>query len=47
MTTTEASTDTTTGTTGPVPVRLDFERHAAGFSRALAQLDQAATLQER
>jgi AhpD family alkylhydroperoxidase len=43
MTTTEASTDTTTGTTGPVPVRLDFERHAAGFSRALAHLDQAAT----
>jgi AhpD family alkylhydroperoxidase len=43
MTTTEASADTTTGTTGPVPVRLDFERHAAGFSRALARLDQAAT----
>jgi AhpD family alkylhydroperoxidase len=26
-----------------VPVRLDFERHAAGFYRALAHLDQAAT----
>jgi AhpD family alkylhydroperoxidase len=28
---------------GPVPARLDFDTHAAGFSRALAQLDQAAT----
>jgi AhpD family alkylhydroperoxidase len=29
--------------TTPVPVRLDFDRHAAGFARALAHLDQAAT----
>ncbi len=26
-----------------MPVRLDFDRHAAGFSRAMAHLDQAAT----
>ncbi len=26
-----------------IPVRLDFDGHAAGFARALAQLDQAAT----
>jgi AhpD family alkylhydroperoxidase len=26
-----------------VPVRLDFDRHGAGFARALAHLDQAAT----
>jgi AhpD family alkylhydroperoxidase len=38
MTTTE-----TTQRTPQVPVRLDFDRHAAGFSRALARLDQAAT----
>jgi AhpD family alkylhydroperoxidase len=27
----------------PVPVRLDFDRHAAAFARALAHLDRAAT----
>ena len=27
----------------PVPVRLDFDQHAAGFSRAMAHLDRAAT----
>jgi AhpD family alkylhydroperoxidase len=33
--TTEATTD--------IPVRLDFDAHAAGFSRAMARLDTAAT----
>jgi AhpD family alkylhydroperoxidase len=33
---------TTTDTT-PIPNRLDFDTHAAGFSRALARLDSAAT----
>ena len=26
-----------------IPIRLDFDSHAAGFSRAMAQLDKAAT----
>jgi AhpD family alkylhydroperoxidase len=30
-------------TTTPIPVRLDFDAHAARFSRAMGQLDQAAT----
>jgi AhpD family alkylhydroperoxidase len=34
---------TTTQNAPQVTVRLDFERHAAGFYRALAHLDQAAT----
>jgi AhpD family alkylhydroperoxidase len=34
---------TTTGTTQQIPVRLDFDAHAAGFSRAMAHLDRAAT----
>jgi len=29
--------------TDTVPVRLDFEAHASGFSKALAHLDQATT----
>ena len=29
--------------TRPVPVRLDFESHAAGYARAMGHLDQAAT----
>jgi AhpD family alkylhydroperoxidase len=33
----------TTETTVSIPVRLDFEAHAAGFARALAHLDHAAT----
>ena len=37
-----ALTDTHQETTS-VPVRLDFDGHAAGFARALAQLDKAAT----
>ena len=38
-----ALTDTHEETTTTIPVRLDFDRHAAGFARALGQLDQAAT----
>jgi AhpD family alkylhydroperoxidase len=34
---------TTAGTTTAIPVRLDFEAHAPSFSRALGQLDGAAT----
>jgi AhpD family alkylhydroperoxidase len=37
-----ALTDTHEETT-TIPVRLDFDSHAAGFARALGQLDQAAT----
>src|ERR1700728_5144037 len=35
--------DTTTPPEFTIPVRLDFDAHAAGFARALAQLDKAAT----
>ena len=41
-----ALTDTheeTTTSAFTIPVRLDFDSHAAGFARALGQLDQAAT----
>ena len=38
MTTTSTSTDTV-----QIPVRLDFDRHAAAFSRAMSHLDQSAT----
>ncbi len=34
---------TITQNTPTVPIRLDFDAHAAGFSRALARLDKAAT----
>jgi AhpD family alkylhydroperoxidase len=34
---------TTTEATPQIPVRLDFERHAAGFYRAVTHLDNAAT----
>ena len=35
---------TATATAAPqVPVRLDFDAHAAGFARAMAHLDRAAT----
>jgi AhpD family alkylhydroperoxidase len=37
------TTSTTTLTAPSVPVRLGFDSHAAGFARALAHLDQAAT----
>jgi AhpD family alkylhydroperoxidase len=35
---------TATATAAPqIPVRLDFDAHAAGFARAMAHLDRAAT----
>jgi len=37
------TTHTTPQDMPQVPVRLDFDRHAAGYSRALAHLDKAAT----
>ncbi len=37
----DPSADAAPGT--QVPVRLDFDQHAAGFSRAMAHLDRAAT----
>jgi len=37
----DLSADAAPGT--QVPVRLDFDQHAAGFSRAMAHLDRAAT----
>jgi AhpD family alkylhydroperoxidase len=40
MTATEHSTSS--GSTSQIPVRLDFDAHAAGFARALAHLDRAA-----
>jgi AhpD family alkylhydroperoxidase len=44
MTTTETAPATTAHDDRPaVPVRLDFDAHAAEFSRALARLDKAAT----
>ncbi len=33
----------TTESTAQIPVRLDFDARAAGFSRAMGQLDRAAT----
>src|ERR1700727_2218314 len=36
-------TTTTDQVTETIPVRLDFDEHAAGFSRAMAHLDKAAT----
>jgi AhpD family alkylhydroperoxidase len=43
MTTTETTQDTAAAhDTVDVPVRLDFDAHAAGFARALAHLDRAA-----
>ena len=41
MTVTENSTKPSS--TPQIPVRLDFEAHAAGFARAMNHLDQAAT----
>jgi AhpD family alkylhydroperoxidase len=38
------STETTTAANGTeIPVRLDFERYAAGYARAMGHLDRAAT----
>ena len=46
MTTTQTAPTTDTATpTVPIPVRLDFDTHAAGFARAMAHLDRAATKQ--
>jgi AhpD family alkylhydroperoxidase len=36
-------TATDTATRPQIPVRLDFDSHAAGFARAMAHLDRAAT----
>src|SRR6267154_245281 len=43
MALTDTHEDTTTPPAFTIPVRLDFDAHAAGFARALAQLDKAAT----
>src|SRR5215469_2027462 len=39
------ATENSTNAAGPaqIPVRLDFDAQAAGFARAMAHLDQAAT----
>jgi AhpD family alkylhydroperoxidase len=42
MTTTDTSV-ASTGDTVEIPVRLDFDSHAAAFSRAMGHLDQTAT----
>ena len=34
---------TENATLTPIPVRLDFDTHAAGFARAMGHLDRAAT----
>jgi AhpD family alkylhydroperoxidase len=42
--TTNENGATVTATAAPqIPVRLDFDAHAAGFARAMAHLDRAAT----
>jgi AhpD family alkylhydroperoxidase len=44
MTTTQNTPGSTQSpTTREIPVRLEFDKHAPGFGRALAHLDQAAT----
>jgi AhpD family alkylhydroperoxidase len=43
MALTETHEETTTSPVFTIPVRLDFDTHAAGFARALAHLDKAAT----
>ena len=43
MAMTDAHEETTTTPAFTIPVRLDFDSHAAGFARALGQLDKAAT----
>ena len=37
------TTTSTTADTVQIPVRLDFDSHAAAFSRAMSHLDQSAT----
>jgi len=45
MTTTQTTSQapTTTAAASTIAARLDFDEHAAGFSRAMAHLDRAAT----
>jgi AhpD family alkylhydroperoxidase len=43
MALTDTHEETTSQSAFTIPVRLDFDAHAAGFARALAHLDQAAT----
>src|SRR6267154_3268598 len=43
MALTDTHEETTSQPVFTIPVRLDFDSHAAGFARALAHLDQAAT----
>jgi AhpD family alkylhydroperoxidase len=43
MALTDTHEETTPQPAFTIPVRLDFDGHAAGFARALAHLDQAAT----
>ncbi len=42
MTTTQTTSITVTETAPEIPVRLDFDTHAGGFSRAMSHLDRAA-----
>ena len=43
MALTDTHEETTSQPAFTIPVRLDFDSHAAGFARALGHLDQAAT----
>ena len=43
MTANENGTAATATAAPQIPVRLDFDAHAAGFARAMAHLDRAAT----
>jgi AhpD family alkylhydroperoxidase len=43
MTTTEMTSQEPETTADQISVRLDFDQHAAGFSRAMGHLDRAAT----
>ncbi len=43
MALTDTHEETTARPAFTIPVRLDFDSHAAGYARALAHLDQAAT----
>jgi AhpD family alkylhydroperoxidase len=43
MSTTHTTTHDSPQAPAPVPVRLEFDAHAAGFARALSHLDHAAT----
>ena len=43
MTANEIGSTATATATSQIPVRLDFDAHAAGFARAVAHLDRAAT----